>query len=668
MTDVYEHVHDPIARAVIESAADAIVAVDQRHRVTVWNPAAERMFGWSAAEMIGRVPPIVPHELKAEHNAVQERLLTRPAGPGDSGQISIATRRFHRDGRLIDVRIDTSLLQDPGGTLLGWVGVYHPVEEDEIVQHHMTERARLVRRLNDIVADLNAELDLNVVLDRITTALIELTGADAGGFVRIEGERLRLVSMTGLPEHMRDRTAELRSSLVGELLRSGKTVKLATGARRLGDLIWSELPGLHTIALGLSYLQNRPYGALYALFSGSKAGHTELELLELLAGHAGVAVGNAVAYAEVVRQRAHERAVIDSSADGIAVLDHDLVVRQWNPAAHALTGVPPEEAIGRPLPFGMPALGEMLTFRLESGTWLNVLAAEIEETGELVVDFRDVSEAKALEEAKDLFLATTSHELRTPITVVQGFASTLVNRWDELADADRRTAVATIAERAQSLARLVEHLLLGSRAGADELAVTIEPFDLSRVLEGVVAGFRSLSPLHRVELEIAPDLPPCRGDAMATDIVLGQLLENAFKYSPDGGTVSVRAYPEGADIVVKVVDEGIGIPPGDHERIFERFVQGDAGDRRRFGGIGLGLYIVKRLTEAQGGRISAHPAEREGSHMKADNITPSGEVPEMERTISRPPALLRTAPGRGPAGGARAGEGTCMRLVLRGAR
>ncbi|MFD0901214.1 PAS domain-containing protein [Actinomadura sediminis] len=606
MTVVHHHVHDPIARAVIESAADAIVAVDGRHRVTVWNPAAERMFGWTAEEMIGRVPPIVPDELKAEHNAVQERLLTRRAG--DGGQISIATRRFHRDGRLIDVRIDTSLLKDPSGTQLGWVGVYRPVEDDEIVQHHMTERARLVRRLNDIVADLNAELDLAVVLDRITGAMIELTGADAGGFVRIEGERLRLVSMSGLPERMRGASAELRPSLVGELLRSGKTIKLATGDRRLGDLIWAELEGLHTIALGLSFVKDRPFGALYALFSGRKVGHTELELLELLAGHAGVAVGNAVAYANVVRQRAHERAVIDSSADGIAVLDHDLVVRQWNPAAHAITGIPPDDAIGRPLPFEMPAVGEDLTYQLESGTWLNVLAAEIEETGELVLDFRDVSEAKALEEAKDLFLATTSHELRTPITVVQGFASTLVNRWDELADTDRRAAVATIAERAQSLGRLVEHLLLGSRAGRDELAVTVETFDLRRVVEGVVAGFRSLSAAHRVELEIDPDLPYAQGDPMATDIVLGQLMENAFKYSPDGGTVRVCARADGACIEVTVEDEGVGIPPEDHERVFERFVQGDAGDRRRFGGIGLGLYIVKRLTEAQHGTVSAHPA------------------------------------------------------------
>jgi PAS domain S-box-containing protein len=605
MTHV-QTVHDPIARAVIECAADAIVAVDDGSHVTVWNPAAERMFGWSAAEVLGRPVPIVPDELKAEQNAVQERLLTRRGG--DGGQISIATRRFHRDGRLIDVRIDTSLLQDRDGAPLGWVGVYHPVEEDEVAQHHTAERARLVRRLNDIVADLNAELDLNVVLDRITAALIELTGADAGGFVRIEGERLRLVTMTGLPDHMRGATADLRTSLVGELLRSGRAVRLATGEQRLGDLIWSELPGLHTVALGLSFLQNRPYGALYALFSGRKVGHRELELLELLAGHAGVAVGNAVAYAEVVRQRAHERAVIDSSADGIAVLDRDGLVRQWNPAAHALTGIPPDQALGRELPFRIPAVGEMLTLPLESGVWLNVLVAEIEETEELVVDFRDVTEAKALEEAKDLFLATTSHELRTPVTVVQGFASTLANRWDELSDADRRSAVATIAERAQSLGRLVEHLLRGARAGADELGVTIESFDLARVLEGVVAGFRSLSDLHQVELEIADDLPQARGDALATDIVLGQLLENAVKYSPDGGTITVRAWCEDGEVVVTVVDEGIGIAPGDHERIFERFVQGEAGDRRRFGGIGLGLYIVKRLTEAQGGQISAHPA------------------------------------------------------------
>ena len=86
-------------------------------------------------------------------------------------------------------------------------------------------------------------------------------------------------------------------------------------------------------------MAGRPYGALYALYSGRKVGHIELELLELLAGHASVALSNVTAFEEVVRQRAHERAVIDASADGIAVLDADGLVRQWNPAAHRLTGV-----------------------------------------------------------------------------------------------------------------------------------------------------------------------------------------------------------------------------------------------------------------------------------------------------------------------------------------
>ncbi|HEU5157370.1 MAG TPA: PAS domain S-box protein [Streptosporangiaceae bacterium] len=594
------------ARAVLECAADAIVAVDRDSAATVWNPAAERMFGWRADEVIGKVPRIVPDELQAEHHAVLERVRA-------GGRISIATRRLHRDGRLIDVRIDTSVLRDDDGAPAGWVGVYHPVEEDQVAQHHVAERARLVRRLNDVIADINAELDLAAVLDRITAALIELTGADAAGFVRIEEttDTLRLVSISGLPEHLRGTTAPLRTSLVGELLRSGKTILLARGARRLGDLIWSELPGLHTVAVGVSNLHNRPYGALYALFSGRKAGHIELELLELLAGHAGVVVGNAVAYAGVVRQRAHERAVIDASADGIAVLDREGIVRQWNPAAHQITGIAAAAAIGHKLPFPQPAPGppgEVLSHQLESGTWIDVLCAEIDETDELVVDFRDVTATKALEEAKDLFLATTSHELRTPITVVQGFASTLVARWDKLGDAERRQAVETIAERARSLGRLVENLLLGSRAGADELPVTIERFDLAGLLRAAVLAFRSLSERHVVELDLPEEpeeLPAVRGDAMATDIIVGQLLENAIKYSPDGGVVTVGARAEGANVVVTVRDEGVGIAPGDHDRIFERFVQGEAGDRRRFGGIGLGLYIVKTLALAQGGDITA---------------------------------------------------------------
>jgi len=601
---------DATARAVIECAADAIVAFGTDRAVMLWNPAAERMFGWAASEVAGLEPQIIPEELKAEHNAVLERVR-------GGGQISFATRRIRKDGTAIDVRIDTSALIDGAGEVTGWVNVCHQAGEDEVARHYMAERARVVRRLGDVVADMSAQRDLGSVLDRIAASLRELTSADAGGFVIIEDDTIRLVSTAGLPARLRGRTAALSRSLVGELMASGKTVMMTTGeSGGFDDLIWSALPGLHTIALGLSHVAGRPYGALYALYSRRTLSHVELELLELLAGHAGVALTNAMAFEEVVRQRAHERAVIDGSADGIAVLDAGGVVREWNPAAHRITAISAPDAIGKPLPFPVPEPGAMLDCKLPNGRWIDVLCTALGGGEELVIDFRDVTAAKELEEAKDLFLATTSHELRTPITVVQGFASTLASRWDQLGDPERRAAVRTIAERAGSLGRLVDQLLLGARAGADQLPVSNGPFDLGAVLRGAVAAFRPLSDKHTVVADIPDDLPAASGDTMATDIAVGQLLENAFKYSPDGGTVVVRARVAGAWVEVTVEDEGIGIADGDRERIFDRFFQGEAGDRRRFGGVGIGLFIVRRLAEAQHGEVTASRRPAGGTAMR----------------------------------------------------
>ncbi|GIH24951.1 hypothetical protein Aph01nite_32610 [Acrocarpospora phusangensis] len=616
--DEWDNEEDGLAKAVVAAAANAIVALDRDLSVLSWNPAAERLFGWPAAELLGRRAPLVPSELMAEHNAVLERVR-------NGGHVSLRTKRFRRDGQLIDVQVDTSALRTESGTLLGYVSVYHLTEEDEAARSRVVRRARLVRRLTDVVGDINAELDLPVVLDRIAASLTELTGADAGGFVLIEGDRLRLVGSHQLPESIRGATADLGSSLVGKLLRTGKPVMLETGHEGLQDLIWAKLPGLHTIAVGIAAVGGRPYGALYALFAKRKAGHVELELLELLAGHAGIAVANATAYQDAVRQRAHERAVFDASADGIAVLDGTGGVIQWNPAAAELTGFPAHEVIGGPPPFALPLPGEKLTIQLPSGRWLDVLCAEIDETGQIVVDFRDITRAKELEEAKDLFLATTSHELRTPITVVRGFASTLDARWDKMSDTERRSAVHTIAERAKSLGQLIDHLLLGSRAGAAEPAVRSEPFDLAERVHAATLGLPVLSDRHRVEVSIPEDLPAVHGDALATDILLGQLLENAFKYSPDGGLIRVEAWPEGGSVVLVVDDEGIGIRPADRERVFERFVQGDSGDRRRFGGVGLGLYIVRSLARAQGGEVTALARPGGGTRMRFELRVDGGE-------------------------------------------
>ncbi|GHC97679.1 histidine kinase [Nocardiopsis terrae] len=619
------------AEAVLASSADAVIGIDGELRVTVWNPAAERMFGWGADEVLGGELPIIPQELRPEYGAVLEQV--RAGTP-----LTIFTRRLRKDGTAVDVRVSTGCVHDDQGRHAGWVLVLYPSEKEVQAQTSAMERARLVRRLTDVVADINADLSLKSVLDRIISSLTELTGADAGGFVLLDENRVELVSLTHLSEELYGVSAPLESSLFGELLRSGKSVLLANSATRsLEDLVWADLPGLHTIALCVSNVQGRPYGALYALYSQRKVGHVELELLELLAEHAGVAIGNAMAYEELKLQRAREQAVSDSSADGIAVLDYDGRVRKWNRSAAELTGYTSEQMVGQPPPFPIPAAhGEPVKHKNEGGRWLEILMARIPNTDEWVVDFRDITAQKALEEEREFFLASTGHELRTPVTVIQGYAALLSRKGERLGPEGRQEASEIILDRARSLAKLVERLRLGSDVASGEMTVDKVPFDLVELLGQAVAAFRPLAERQELTLDSGGTLWTV-GDPLVTGMVIDQLLENALKFSPSGGAVRVGAQ-EGEDTVtIHVDDEGIGIDPGDEERIFERFFQsGERGDRRGYSGLGIGLYIVRQLVREQGGEVTAHRLAN-GTRMRVTLPRHRGEDAELGSVVSETP-------------------------------
>ena len=618
---------------MLASSADAVIGIDGELRVTSWNPAAERMFGWTAEEVLGAEPPIIPRELVSEHGAVLEQV--RAGTP-----LTIFTRRLRRDGTALDVRVSTGCVYDGQGRCSGWVLVLYPRDKEVQAQASAMERARLVRRLTDVVADINADLSLESVLDRITTSLTELTGADAGGFVLLEEDRVKLVSLTHLSEDLYGTSASLETSLFGELLRSGKSVLLANSdTRSLEDLIWADLPGLHTIALCVSNAQGRPYGALYALYSRRKVGHVELELLELLASHAGVAIGNAMAYEELKLQRAREQAVADSSADGIAVLDVDGKVRKWNRSATELTGYTFEEMEGKHPPFPLPAPhGAPVKHKNEGGRWLEILMARIPSTEEWVVDFRDITAQKALEEEREFFLASTGHELRTPVTVIQGYAAMLSRKGERLGPDGRQEASEIILDRARALAKLVERLRLGSDVASGEMTLDRVPFDLVELLGQSVAAFRPLAESQELSLDSLGPLWTV-GDPLVNGMVMDQLLENALKFSPEGGRVRVTVEEDGEDcLTIHVDDEGVGIDLGDEERIFERFFQsGERGDRRGYGGLGIGLYIVRQLVREQGGEVTAHRLEK-GTRMRLTLPRHRGEEPAREEETSETPS------------------------------
>jgi signal transduction histidine kinase len=220
---------------------------------------------------------------------------------------------------------------------------------------------------------------------------------------------------------------------------------------------------------------------------------------------------------------------------------------------------------------------------------------------------------RELELAKDLFLATASHELRTPLTVLRGFAETLLNHWDALDEPGRRGLVETMLRRTEAMTRLVEQLLLGSRAGIG-VDVVLKPFDLAAAVRTAGATIAGSSSAHPVVLDV-PDSLRAMGDEATVDAILGQLVENAVKYSPTGGRIDVHLHADETWAVLAVADRGVGIAADDLLRVFERFVRSTpaADSPRTTSGAGLGLYIVRRYVEAQRGRVVARQREGGGT-------------------------------------------------------
>ncbi|WP_320069049.1 PAS domain-containing sensor histidine kinase [Micromonospora sp. RTGN7] len=303
--------------------------------------------------------------------------------------------------------------------------------------------------------------------------------------------------------------------------------------------------------------------------------------------------------------------VVAALADGLAVVDRGGHVRLWNPAAAQVTGRPVAEALNRPLPFPLPPSGQVLDHRLPDGRWLKITSGELPGPGALhVVTFRDITDQQLRDQDRDLFVAVTSHGLRTPVTVIKGYADTLTDHWDSLTDTDRRQAARVIGQRANELARLVDRLLVSATEGRP--GEPPAPFDLGEALRAAVADLPG-DLRRRIVLDVPAGLPKAVGDRQILATVLTELGTNAEKYSPPDSPIEIVASGNDQTVCFRVSDRGIGIRPEHVERAFDRFWQGESGDRRGYPGAGLGLYLVRRVVEQQNGWVSLRPRAGRGT-------------------------------------------------------
>jgi PAS domain S-box-containing protein len=494
------------------------------------------------------------------------------------------------------------------------------LERAELYEAERKSRA-IAQQLARTGTLLASELDPDAILDEIVAQAPGLVGADAAIVSLFEGDEL-VVSAA----HGDEARAVLgsRASAIGEL--AGEVVQ-SRGAVALGDV-----EGLLAVADPILEAGHRAFlGAPLVGSEGVVSGvlgiyareprawrEEEIEAIAALAGNASAFLSNAELYQRAVLERERSVAILGNVADGIVAVDRDGNVVLWNRAAEEITGVHASDAHGRPPSDVLQrsldpeetseeGRGLIQIARGSEEIWLSVTEAIMRDPAGAVAGriyaFRDVSGDRLIEQLKSGFVSTVSHELRAPLTSIYGFAETLLRDDVSFGDEERRTFLGYIASEAQRLTVIVDALLSVARLESGDLQVHLAPTDLRDVVTDVVSSAqREVANGRRFVIDVPEEPLDASADREKVSQILANLVDNAVKFSPEGGTVTVAARRAGDAVQVRVADEGAGVPAGEHERIFRKFYRADAVGPNA-GGTGLGLFIARGLASAMGGRL-----------------------------------------------------------------
>jgi two-component system, NtrC family, sensor histidine kinase KinB len=509
------------------------------------------------------------------------------------------------------------------------------LERSELFEAERSARA-LAQQLTRTGRLLTTELDPAAVLDEVVQQAPELVNADACAIRVLEDSELVVSAAVGAgaDDAVGSRTAA-SSLLSGDVVQSRSPVALEDAAsdprlRALDPMLGVNRNAAY-LGVPLAGPEGAPLGVLAVYAREPRPWREEeVEAMLALAASTSAALSNAELYQRVALEKERSFAILANIADGIVAVDREGRVVLWNKAAEKITGVAADEALGRE-----PA--DVLQGSLESGSetplgdrlvpimrgreevYLSVTEAVMRDPAGVVAGrifaFRDISADRLVEQMKSDFVSTVSHELRTPLTSIYGFAETLLRQDVLFGEDERRTFLGYIASESQRLTAIVDALLNVARLDTGDLHVNLAPTDVRDVVGEVVQiAEEGGANGHRFVVELPDEPLAATADPDKLRQVFAILLDNALRYSPEGGTVTVGVERKDNLVEVSVADQGIGIPQSDQDQIFRKFYRGaDAETRIGAGGTGLGLFIARGLVTAMGGRIWVESREGEGS-------------------------------------------------------
>ena len=509
------------------------------------------------------------------------------------------------------------------------------LERSELFEAERTARA-LSQQLARTGGVLATELDPAAVLEEVVQQAPALLGADACAVRTLEDDELVVSAASGEgAEEAVGSRASATGRLSGDVFqsRSPLAVEDVTEDERL---VGADAFLIAGYAAFLGVPLSGPEGTLAGVLSvyarkPRKWRPEEVEALLALAGNTSAALANAELYSRVSLEKERSVAILANIADGIVAVDRDGRVVLWNSAAEEISGVPQEEAIGRTTVQVLQRQLESAEAETPSGqrlisitrggeeVWLSLSEAVMRDplgaVAGRIFAFRDISADRMVEQVKSDFVAAVSHELRTPLTSIYGFAETLLRQDIPFGEEERRIFLGYIASESERLTEIVDQLLNVARLDAGDLQVELGRIDVGSVVSELVETVEESGVMngHRFEIDLPEEPLAAEADPDKVRQIFNILVENALRYSPGGGTVTVGARRSDDRVEVRVADQGIGIPAAERERIFRKFYRAESAARDGAAGTGLGLFIAKELVTAMGGRIWVESTEGEGS-------------------------------------------------------
>ncbi len=501
--------------------------------------------------------------------------------------------------------------------------------------------------LLEISRAITARLDLGEVLRRVLHASVVMTAGRVGIVALRDDDGLfQIRAYTGLnKEQIPELNVKLRE-LVTDASSGGFDYdylnnKLEEMAQMIDDSL------RQSVAMPLIFADT-PLGLLVVFRSyQAEVTHSDVQILRSFADQAAIAVHNAQLYEHINQDRKRLSAILQHSGDGVMILDSHQEILQVNRAFERMLGLSADDAIGLnqdEVLIWETIEGDDLRDALEDGWPYNsddkrsetfyvegdverhdgiaislgiTYAPLFNSSGHLVTiigNIRDITNFRKAQEMQNIFISTISHELRTPVALIKGYANTLSRDDATWTEDIIRDSLAVIEDEADRLTELIDDLLTASKIQANRgVQLNLADIRLDKLAKEALERQRTQSNNHDFNYSFPDDFPSIQADAKKIRQVMDNLLTNAIKYAPDGGKITLGGRYNEHSVTLFVQDEGAGIPAPEIDKIFDRFYRVDGSLTSKTKGTGLGLYLVKAIIEAHGGKIDVKSQAGHGS-------------------------------------------------------